>query len=234
MLQLTNVGKAYGPPAQPIPVLKDVSFSIARGAFCAVIGPSGSGKSTLLNIVGLLDKPDTGRVILDDVVVDYSSAQQAARLRNAMLGFVFQSFQLLPRLSAWQNVALPLLYRGIPRERRRVAALAMLDRVGLADRSLHRPTELSGGQRQRVALARALIGEPSLILADEPTGSLDSVTAIEVMELLRQLNRSLNVTILMVTHDRDLAAQCDRQIEFLDGRIVSDRLSPTAAMPMPA
>lgn len=226
MLQLTNVGKAYGPPAQPIPVLKDVSFSIARGAFCAVIGPSGSGKSTLLNIVGLLDKPDTGRVILDDVVVDYSSAQQAARLRNAMLGFVFQSFQLLPRLSAWQNVALPLLYRGIPRERRRAAALAMLDRVGLADRSLHRPTELSGGQRQRVALARALIGEPSLILADEPTGSLDSVTAIEVMELLRQLNRSLNVTILMVTHDRDLAAQCDRQIEFLDGRIVSDRLSP--------
>ncbi|WEJ99530.1 MAG: ABC transporter ATP-binding protein [Candidatus Sphingomonas phytovorans] len=234
MLQLTNVGKAYGPPTQPVPVLKDVSFSITRGTFCALVGPSGSGKSTLLNIVGLLDKPDTGRVILDDVVVDYSSAQQAARLRNAMLGFVFQSFQLLPRLSAWQNVALPLLYRGIPRERRRVAALAMLDRVGLADRSHHRPTELSGGQRQRVALARALIGKPSLILADEPTGSLDSVTAIEVMELLRHLNRSLNVTILMVTHDRDLAAQCDRQIEFLDGRIVSDRLSPAAAIPMPA
>ncbi|WCM25687.1 ABC transporter ATP-binding protein [Sphingomonas sp. QA11] len=234
MLQLANVGKGYGPPTQPIPVLKDVSFSLSRGTFCALVGPSGSGKSTLLNIVGLLDKPDTGHVILDDVLVDYSSAQQAARLRNAMLGFVFQSFQLLPRLSAWQNVALPLLYRGIPRERRRMAALAMLERVGLADRSLHRPTELSGGQRQRVALARALIGEPSLILADEPTGSLDSVTAIEVMELLRQLNRSLNVTILMVTHDRDLAAQCDRQIEFLDGRIVSDRLSPAAAVPMPA
>lgn len=234
MLQLTNVGKAYGPPTQPVPVLKDVSFSIPRGTFCALVGPSGSGKSTLLNIVGLLDKPDTGQVMLDDVAVDYSSAQQAARLRNALLGFVFQSFQLLPRLSAWQNVALPLLYRGIPRDRRKVAALAMLERVGLAERSHHRPTELSGGQRQRVALARALIGEPSLILADEPTGSLDSVTAIEVMELLRQLNRSLDVTILMVTHDRDLAAQCDRQIEFLDGRIISDRLSPAAVMTMPA
>ncbi|MES2056044.1 MAG: ABC transporter ATP-binding protein [Pseudomonadota bacterium] len=228
MLQLTNVGKAYGTPTQPIPVLKDVSFSIPRGAFCAVIGPSGSGKSTLLNIVGLLDKPDSGRVMLNDVVVDYSSAHQAARLRNAMLGFVFQSFQLLPRMPAWQNVALPLLYRGIPRERRKAAALNMLERVGLADRSHHRPTELSGGQRQRVALARALIGEPSLILADEPTGSLDSVTAVEVMALLRHLNRSLDVTILMVTHDRDLAAQCDRQIEFLDGRIISDRQSPAA------
>ncbi|QNA82616.1 ABC transporter ATP-binding protein [Sphingomonas sp. So64.6b] len=234
MLRLTNVGKAYGPPTQPIPVLKDVSFSIPRGAFCAVLGPSGSGKSTLLNIVGLLDKPDTGQLMLDDIVVDYSSARDAARLRNAMLGFVFQSFQLLPRLSAWQNVALPLLYRGIPRERRKAAALTMLDRVGLADRSHHHPTELSGGQRQRVALARALIGEPSLILADEPTGSLDSVTAVEVMELLRHLNRSLEVTILMVTHDRDLAAQCDRQIEFLDGRIVSDSLSPAAKRPMTA
>jgi putative ABC transport system ATP-binding protein len=234
MLRLTNVGKAYGPPTQPIPVLKDVSFSIPRGAFCAVLGPSGSGKSTLLNIVGLLDKPDTGQVMLDDVAVDYSSARDAARLRNAMLGFVFQSFQLLPRLSAWQNVALPLLYRGIPRDRRKAAALTMLDRVGLADRSHHRPTELSGGQRQRVALARALIGEPSLILADEPTGSLDSVTAVEVMELLRHLNRSLEVTILMVTHDRDLAAQCDRQIEFLDGRIVSDSLSPAAKRSMTA
>jgi len=234
MLQLTNVGKAYGPPTQPVPVLKDVSFSISRGTFCALVGPSGSGKSTLLNIVGLLDKPDAGQVVLDGVAVDYGSAQQAARLRNAMLGFVFQSFQLLPRLSAWQNVALPLLYRGIPRDRRRAAAIAMLERVGLAERSHHRPTELSGGQRQRVALARALIGEPSLILADEPTGSLDSVTAIEVMELLRHLNRSLNVTILMVTHDRDLAAQCDRQIEFLDGRIVSDRLSLAAATPMSA
>ncbi|WP_034157116.1 ABC transporter ATP-binding protein [Sphingomonas sp. ERG5] len=229
MLQLTNVGKAYGTPTQPIPVLKDVSFSIPRGAFCAVIGPSGSGKSTLLNIVGLLDKPDSGQVMLNDVVVDYSSAHQAARLRNAMLGFVFQSFQLLPRMPAWQNVALPLLYRGIPRERRKAAALNMLERVGLADRSHHRPTELSGGQRQRVALARALIGEPSLILADEPTGSLDSVTAVEVMALLRHLNRSLDVTILMVTHDRDLAAQCDRQIEFLDGRIISDRQSPAAS-----
>ncbi|QNQ09886.1 ABC transporter ATP-binding protein [Sphingomonas alpina] len=234
MLEVTNVGKAYGPPTQPIPVLKDVSFSIPRGAFCAVLGPSGSGKSTLLNIVGLLDKPDSGQVMLDGVAVDYGSAYEAARLRNAMLGFVFQSFQLLPRLPAWQNVALPLLYRGIPREQRKAAALAMLERVGLADRSHHRPTELSGGQRQRVALARALIGEPSLILADEPTGSLDSITAVEVMALLRHLNRSLDVTILMVTHDRDLAAQCDRQIEFLDGRIISDSVSPAAPRPVDA
>jgi putative ABC transport system ATP-binding protein len=234
MLEVTNVGKAYGPPTQPIPVLKDVSFSIPRGAFCAVLGPSGSGKSTLLNIVGLLDKPDSGQVVLDGVAVDYGSAYEAARLRNAMLGFVFQSFQLLPRLPAWQNVALPLLYRGVPREQRKTAALSMLERVGLADRSHHRPTELSGGQRQRVALARALIGEPSLILADEPTGSLDSVTAVEVMALLRHLNRSLDVTILMVTHDRDLAAQCDRQIEFLDGRIIADRVSPATPRPVDA
>ncbi|MGH6616333.1 ABC transporter ATP-binding protein [Sphingomonas sp.] len=234
MLEVTNVGKAYGPPTQPIPVLKDVSFSIPRGAFCAVLGPSGSGKSTLLNIVGLLDKPDSGQVVLDGIAVDYGSAYEAARLRNAMLGFVFQSFQLLPRLPAWQNVALPLLYRGVPREQRKTAALSMLERVGLADRSHHRPTELSGGQRQRVALARALIGEPSLILADEPTGSLDSVTAVEVMALLRHLNRSLDVTILMVTHDRDLAAQCDRQIEFLDGRIIADRVSPATPRPVDA
>jgi putative ABC transport system ATP-binding protein len=221
VLRLSNIFKAYGPPSRPIPVLADVSFTVGAGEFCAMLGPSGSGKSTLLNIIGLLDRPDQGRVELDGALADFASAAEAARLRNRLIGFVFQSFQLLPRLTAWQNVALPLLYRGIKRGERKPPALAMLDRVGLSDRADHLPTELSGGQRQRVALARALIGEPKLILADEPTGSLDSVTAGEVMALFRALSREHGVSVLMVTHDRDLAAACDRRIEVLDGRILA-------------
>ncbi|MDR3507321.1 MAG: ABC transporter ATP-binding protein [Caulobacteraceae bacterium] len=222
MLRLINVHKRYGAGEQSIPVLRDVSFSIGAGEFCAIVGPSGSGKSTLMNIIGLLDRPSAGEVMLDGARVDFTAPDAAAQVRNRTLGFVFQSFHLLPRLTAWENVALPLLYRGVARAPRKAPALAKLEQVGLADRADHRPSQLSGGQRQRVALARALIGGPKMILADEPTGSLDSVTAGEVMGLLRDLNARLGVTVVMVTHDRDLAACCDRRIEVLDGRIVRD------------
>lgn len=222
MLELRDIEKSYGAGARGVAVLRRVSLAVRAGEFCAVLGPSGSGKSTLLNIIGLLDTPDAGVMKLDGVAVDSGSPERAARVRNEKLGFVFQSFHLLPRLNAWQNVALPLFYRNVPREARREAAEAMLERVGLADRAAHRPGELSGGQRQRVALARALVGNPKMILADEPTGSLDSRTARDVMALLHDLNRDLGVTIIMVTHDRALAMQCHRQIEFLDGKIIAD------------
>jgi putative ABC transport system ATP-binding protein len=226
MLELFNIEKRYGPPERPTPVLRGVSFSLEAGAFCAILGPSGSGKSTLMNIVGLLDQPTTGAVRFDGVAIDLASPAAAARLRNHLLGFVFQSFHLLPRLTAWENVALPLLYGGTPRGQRKPLALAMLEQVGLTDHAEQRPNQLSGGEQQRVALARALIGGPRLVLADEPTGSLDSVTAGEVISLLRDLNRRLGVTVLMVTHDRDLAGRCDRRIELLDGRIIADTGQP--------
>ena len=222
MIRLRQVEKAYRTADRSVPVLREVSFDVAAGQFCAVTGPSGSGKSTLLNLVGLLDRPTAGSIALDGQEVATASADRCAEIRNRALGFVFQAFHLLPRLTAWENVALPLLYRGVPRERRRPLALAMLETVGLADRADHRPSQMSGGQCQRVAVARALIGEPRLILADEPTGSLDSVTAGEIMELLRDLNRRLGVTVLMVTHDRDLVGACQRRIEMLDGRVVAD------------
>ncbi|MBQ1543180.1 macrolide ABC transporter ATP-binding protein [Caulobacter sp. CCUG 60055] len=222
MIRLRQVEKAYRTADRSVPVLREVSFDVAAGQFCAVTGPSGSGKSTLLNLVGLLDRPTAGSIALDGQEVATASADRCAEIRNRALGFVFQAFHLLPRLTAWENVALPLLYRGVPRARRRPLALAMLETVGLADRADHRPSQMSGGQCQRVAVARALIGEPRLILADEPTGSLDSVTAGEIMELLRDLNRRLGVTVLMVTHDRDLAGACQRRIEMLDGRVVAD------------
>lgn len=225
MLKLFEVEKQYGLPDRPIPVLRDVTFGVGPGEFCAILGPSGSGKSTLMNIIGLLDRPSAGWVELNGVAVDFSQPEATARLRNLTLGFVFQAFHLLPRLTAWENVALPLLYRRVDRAERKARALAMLDQVGLADRATHLPSELSGGQKQRVALARALVGDPKLILADEPTGSLDSVTAGEMMALLRDLNHRLGVTILMVTHDRDLASHCDRRIEVLDGRIILDTVA---------
>lgn len=222
MLTLTNVEKAYGTVDAPVPVLRDVSLEIGRGEFCAIVGPSGSGKSTLMNLIGLLDRPSAGSIVLDGVDVSRCELAEAARIRNRIHGFVFQSFQLLPRLTALENVALPLLYRGTPKAERSGPAMAMLERVGLADRADQRPETLSGGQRQRVAIARALVGSPRLILADEPTGSLDSGTAAEIMALFRDLNETLGVTILMVTHDHGLARACSRQVEVLDGRIVRD------------
>ncbi|WP_436357873.1 ABC transporter ATP-binding protein [Brevundimonas sp. CEF1] len=186
----------------------------------ALVGPSGSGKSTLLNLIGLLDEADSGQILVDDRLVSALNATDAARLRNELIGFVFQSFHLLSRLTAWENVALPLFHRGVGRAERKARALNILERVGLSDRVDHRPEQMSGGQRQRVAIARALVGEPRLILADEPTGNLDSVTGLQVMDLLRALNGDLGVTILMVTHDRDMAKLCDRVIEIRDGRVL--------------
>lgn len=218
MLSVENVCKSYGNGESP--VLYQASLELEAGVLAALVGPSGSGKSTLLNLMGLLDKADSGRILFDGCPVSALDAADAARLRNELIGFVFQSFHLLSRLTAWENVALPLFHRGVERSERRARALTMLERVGLADRAGHRPEQMSGGQRQRVAIARALVGEPRLILADEPTGNLDSVTGLQVMDLLRELNRDLGVTILMVTHDRDMARRCDKVIEIRDGRVL--------------
>lgn len=206
-----------------VAALQGVSFEIEPGEFCAILGPSGSGKSTLLNILGLLDRPSAGVIRLHGEDLSQISQAQSAAIRNRSIGFVFQSFELLPRLAAWENVALPLLYRGISKPNRKGPALDLLREVGLADRAGHKPAELSGGQRQRVAIARALVGQPSLILADEPTGSLDSATASEMMKLFADLNRRLGVTIVMITHDPAIAARCNRRIDILDGRIVGDQ-----------
>lgn len=218
VLSVENVCKSYGCGEKP--VLDQASLELKAGVLAALVGPSGSGKSTLLNIMGLLDKADSGRILFDGCPVSALNATDAARLRNELIGFVFQSFHLLSRLTAWENVALPLFHRGVGRLECRARAMTMLEQVGLADRSRHRPEQMSGGQRQRVAIARALVGEPRLILADEPTGNLDSATGLQVMGLLRQLNRDLGVTILMVTHDRDMARLCDRVIEIRDGRVL--------------
>jgi len=219
MIQLDNIDKTYGTGAASVQVLKDVSLHIERGEMCAIMGASGSGKSTLLNILGLLDRPTSGRYRLDDMDVQGASADELADLRNHKIGFVFQAFHLLGRLSALDNVAHPLLYRGLNLSERRLLAQVELERVGLSDRVHHRPAELSGGQRQRVAIARALIGTPSLILADEPTGNLDSASAVEIMNLLTQLNSTLGLTVIVVTHDPAIAERCHRRILVHDGNI---------------
>ena len=221
MLQLSGVSKAYSGGGGTAAVC-DVSLTIGEGEFCALVGPSGSGKSTLMNLIGLLDRPSSGAISLRDRSLGGLSRAAAAQVRNAEIGFVFQSFHLLPRLCAWENVALPLTYRGLDRAEQRAMALEALDHVGLAEKSASRPDELSGGQRQRVAIARALVGNPSLLLADEPTGSLDSRSAASIMGLFATLNARVGVTVIMVTHDLGLAAACRRRIELLDGRVVGD------------
>ncbi len=219
MIQLDNIHKAYGSGAASVEVLKGVSLRMARGEMCAIMGASGSGKSTLLNILGLLDRPTSGRYRLDDIEVQRSGADELADLRNHKIGFVFQAFHLMGRLTALDNVAHPLLYRGLSQSERRPPAQAELERVGLGDRIHHRPEELSGGQRQRVAIARALVGTPSLILADEPTGNLDSTAASEIMDLLARMNSTLGITIIVVTHDPAIAERCHRRIVVRDGII---------------
>ncbi|QQE84961.1 ABC transporter ATP-binding protein [Pseudomonas putida] len=199
------------------PVLQDVSLSIPRGQTCVIIGPSGSGKSTLLNLIGLLDQPCRGQVVLAGRDMTAATADQRAIMRNRLLGFIFQSFNLLPRLTALDNVALPLSYRGIGRVAARQAAQQQLEAVGLGQRAQHLPADLSGGQRQRVAIARALVTEPALLLADEPTGNLDGATAEGIAALLLALNRERGVTLLMVTHDPAMARRMDRCIEVRNG-----------------
>ena len=219
VLRLADIRRSYRTGPLELDVLQGVNLVVRTGDLAAVMGPSGSGKSTLMNIVGLLDRPTEGRYLLKGRDVGALADDELAGLRNACIGFVFQSFHLLERLNAWQNVALPLVYRGVARPERRERAHAALAQVGLAERTEHRPAELSGGQRQRVAIARALVGAPELVLADEPTGALDVASGREIMRLLVELNAEHDVTVLMITHDHAVAAQCRRQFRIHDGRL---------------
>ena len=217
---LRDVSKVYA-AGQTVHALRGVNLDIAAGEFVAIMGASGSGKSTLMNILGCLDTPSSGSYLLDGVPVQDRDADALAALRNRRMGFVFQQFNLLPRTSALENVELPLLYAGVRQPERSRRALAALQRVGLGERSSHSPAQLSGGQQQRVAIARALVNEPALILADEPTGALDSETSTEVMQLLDALNRQ-GITVILVTHEADMAAWARRRLLFKDGRLVAD------------
>jgi putative ABC transport system ATP-binding protein len=231
IIELDKIEKSYYMGNHTIPVLKGISLAIQRNEYVALMGPSGSGKSTLMNILGCLDSPTGGKYILNGQDVSQMSDDELAMVRNNEIGFVFQQFNLLPRLSAAENVALPLVYAGISKKDRMERALEALRKVGLADRSHHKSNELSGGQIQRVAIARALVNNPSLLLADEPTGNLDSKTSVEVMDLFAKIHAGGN-TVVLVTHEEDIAAYAHRVVRLRDGLVESDTVRPPKAQPI--
>ena len=232
MIHLHHIKKNYYLGKQVIEVLKGISLDILRNEYVALMGPSGSGKSTLMNILGCLDTPTSGQYILNDHDVSRMTDNELAEVRNKEIGFVFQQFNLLPRLTALENVALPLVYAGMPKKTRTEKALQVLENVGLADRSHHKPNEMSGGQNQRVAIARALVNDPSIILADEPTGNLDTKTSYEIMEIFGKIHASGN-TVVLVTHEEDIAKHAHRIIRLRDGVLESDKRREVAAAPIP-
>jgi putative ABC transport system ATP-binding protein len=222
LVELRNVWKIYELGDISVTALAGISLAVDRGEFVAVMGSSGSGKSTFMNIVGCLDRPTRGTYFLDGGDVSGLSADERAEIRNRRIGFVFQTFNLIPRTSALENVELPLFYSDQPRGEQRERARQALASVGLADREHHLPNQLSGGQQQRVAIARALVNNPPLLLADEPTGNLDTKTSIEILQIVQVLNRSAGITVVLVTHEPDIAAYADRVVTFRDGRVLSD------------
>ncbi|CAN1569771.1 SalX ABC-type antimicrobial peptide transport system, ATPase component [Spirosomataceae bacterium] len=231
IIETKNIAKRYVMGSEVIDALKDVTITIKKGEYVAFMGPSGSGKSTLMNIIGCLDSPTSGSYVLNNKDVSGMSENELAEVRNKEIGFVFQTFNLLPRQSSLENVALPLIYAGYGKAARTEKAQAVLASVGLGERSLHKPNELSGGQRQRVAVARALVNDPSILLADEPTGNLDTKTSYEIMQLFHEIYEKGN-TIIMVTHEEDIANYAHRIIRLRDGLIESDLVNPNPTNPL--
>jgi putative ABC transport system ATP-binding protein len=225
VIELTTITKTYRMGAEEINALSGVSLTVEPGELIAVMGPSGSGKSTLMNVIGCLERPTSGRYWFESKEISAMTDDELAAIRNVKIGFVFQSFNLLPRFSALKNVEIPLIYSGLPAKARKEKAMPVLDKVGLRDRMNHTPSELSGGQQQRVAIARALVNNPPLLLADEPTGNLDSRSGAEILNILTDLNKQ-GVTIMIVTHDKDVADRCRRIINLKDGRIMGDQAVP--------
>ncbi|HBV96529.1 MAG: macrolide ABC transporter ATP-binding protein [Peptococcaceae bacterium BICA1-7] len=232
MIRVAGLGKTYNSGEHPVHALKDLDLNIKPGEFVAVMGPSGSGKSTLMNLLGCLDTPTSGAYILDGVDVTRLGDGDLAAVRNRKIGFVFQNFNLLPRMTALRNVELPMLYCGVPAQERRERALQALSMVGLKDRVHHRPNQLSGGQVQRVAIARAVVNRPVIIMADEPTGNLDSRSGLEVMAIFQDLNRK-GATIVLVTHERDIALHAARILHFKDGLLVEEEINPSPVQALP-
>ncbi len=228
LIQLTDIHRTYQVGTETVHALQGVSIGIAKGEWVAIIGQSGSGKSTLMNVIGCLDTPTSGSYLLNGKDVSRMVDDELADIRNQEIGFIFQNFQLLPRETALSNVELPLVYRGVSAKERRARAMQALEKVRLKDRMMHKPNELSGGQRQRVAIARALAGEPSLLLADEPTGNLDSATGEEIVKLFEQLH-GMGHTLVLVTHEPKLAARCPRAVRLSDGHVVADGPGPEVA-----
>ena len=225
LLELKNIYKNYIQGTMEVPVLKDINLCVEEGEYVAIMGPSGSGKSTLMNIIGCIDKPTSGTYLLDDVEIEKCKDKELSEVRNQKIGFVFQNFNLLPRQSALDNVALPLQYAKVPIKKRKQKAKEMLEMVDLADRVSFKPTQLSGGQKQRVAIARALVADPKILLADEPTGALDSKSGLQVMELFDTLHKQ-GVTIIMITHSDEIASYADRVVKIIDGELYEGDAQP--------